>query len=118
VEDWGYVWRTLENFQDQGGPSPKILAALQGQLGSENPRASPSRLNEARQVLDAVRVCGLDIEAQRHFCQDTSQTTWSYAKSQGDWSQVDASLERKLEDLKPEIREIVRQETEARHGRR
>ena len=36
----------------------------------------------------------------------------------GDWSQVEASLQRKLEDLKPEIREIVRLETEARRAGR
>ena len=99
------------------GRPPRSSRPLRVNWGPRT-RASPSRLNEARQVLDAVRGCGLDIEAQRHFCQDTSQTTWSYVKSQGDWSQVDASLERKLEDLKPEIREIVRQETEARYGRR
>ena len=35
VEDRGYVWRTLENFQKQGGPSPKLLAAIAGQPGCE-----------------------------------------------------------------------------------
>ena len=78
VEDWGYVWRTLENFQKQGGPSPKILAALEGQQGSETPRASPSRRNEARQVLDAIRNCGLDIIATRRITQETGEPTWSY----------------------------------------
>jgi hypothetical protein len=116
VEDWGYVWRTLENFQKQGGPSPKILAALEGQLGSENPRASPSRRNEARQVLDAIRNCGLDIIATRRITQDTGETTWSYAMSPGDWSQLEPKLQKHLEEFKPEIRELVRRETEAHHG--
>jgi hypothetical protein len=116
VEDWGYVWRTLENFQKQGGPSPKILAAIEGQRGSEIPRASPSRRNEARQVLDAIRNCGLDIIATRRITQDTGESIWSYETSKGDWSQLDPRLKAKLADLKPEVRELVREETEARHG--
>ena len=116
VEDWGYVWRTLENFQKQGGPSPKILAALEGQRGCETPRASPSRRTEARQVLAAIRNCGLDIIATRRTTQDTGEPSWSYETSPGAWSQLDAVLKAKLADLKLEVRELVRQETEARHG--
>jgi hypothetical protein len=116
AEDWGYVWRTLENFQKQGGPSPKILAALEGQRGCEIPRASPSRTNEARQVLEAIRNCGLDIIATRCITQDTSEPSWSYQTTAGAWSQLDPVLKAKLADLKPEVRELVRQETEARHG--
>ena len=117
AEDWGYVWRTLENFREQGGPSPKILAAIAGQRGSEIPRASPSRLNKARQVLAAIRNCGLDIIATRRITQDTGEPSWSYATSKGDWSQLDPKLKKQLEGFKPEIRELVRRETEAHHGR-
>ena len=109
-----WLGEALENPEARGR-SPRSRGALEGQQGvPERPRAAtPWRRNEARQVRDAVRGWGPDIEARRSFCQDTSQTSWSYAVK-GDWSQVDASLQRKLEELKPEIREIIRQETEAR----
>ena len=105
----GERWRTSRSREARRPRSSRPLRVNR----DPRTRASPWRRNEARQVLDAVRGWGLDIEARRSFCQDTSQTSWSYAVK-GDWSQVDASLQRKLEELKPEIREIIRQETEAR----
>ena len=117
VEKAAYVRNTVANWiKGDGDPGEEpCIGKKPGPDGTA--RASPSRKDEARQVLEALRGCGLDVEAHRGYCQDTSQTSWSYTK-QGDWSQLDASLNGKLENLKPEIRELVRLETEARHGHR
>jgi hypothetical protein len=117
VEKAAYVRNILEHWtKGDGDPGEDpTLGKTSGQ--DSTARASPSRKNEARQVLAALRGCGLDIEAHRGYCEDTSQASWSYTKK-GDWSNLDASLKRKLEALKPEIRELVRLETEARHAQR
>ena len=115
VEKAVYVRNTVERWTKGDGDPGEEPPLVKTSGPDSTARASPSRRNEARQVLDALRGSGLDIEAKRVYCQDTSQTSWSYAVK-GDRSQLAASLNRKLEALKPEIRELVRQETEARHG--
>ena len=95
VEKAVYVRNTVERWT-KGDGDPGEEPPLGKTSGLDSPaRASPSRRNEARQVLDALRGSGLDIEAKRVYCQDTSQTSWSYALK-GDRSQLAAEPESEI----------------------